>query len=153
MKNLILFFTIAITLIACKKSKTSPETEKPASSATTASVTTNNWETPMAYDWKIFTLQSYVSNNLISTTTYTNHTDCHLLLTCNNSSNTAYPTAKEMTNGMNCNPIVGKWFVKEQDILTLDGQEYRIQSLINDTLVLTLGRSVSSYSQKYKLWK
>ncbi len=157
MKNLIIIFLIALA-IGCNKNNTNPApapvVQNQNQNQNVQSL--NAWETPLCYDWKADKHYGYAYANgpLVNTDTYTNTVDCHLLLSSTCNTTVAYPTGKRCENGMyNCNPVVGIWFVKEQDILTLDGQEFRIQVLSTDSLVITMGRAISSYSQKYKFYK
>lgn len=159
MKKSILVLT-TILLIACHK-----ETSRPAASPSTtnsnttpvANSTLSVWEQPLVGNWKMTKHYSYSANTVMITDTYTNTVDCHLQLDTAAHPNAylggSYARGKKAVISLNCQPTLGFWSVSDSVILSLTGSEFRIQKITADSLVLTTGRSVSSYSQKYILWK
>lgn len=158
MKN-ILILSLLIILVSCKK-KLNQVVSKTQNTNSVTSISTNtilsNYERVMVGNWKMSTHQSYASSTLLITETYTNTVDCHVRLDSLISPNFSigpYPNAKQSLSGLyTCNPTSAYWFVTDS-ILTLTGQEYRIQKLTFDTLIITEGRAYIAYNQKYTLWK
>lgn len=161
MKKLILL--PFIILLACKKPAANPPAPAapPQNNQVNNNPTLNAQEQLLAFDWKLYKHygQGVVGGPVLINETFNNPTDCHILLTANTSTNfpnASYPNdiLKAATYGITCNPISGVyWFVESPNIMDIAGTKFYVQTVTNDTLLITLGASQNNYTQKYKFWK